>query len=387
MLRVAEPVEALHDRAGRRSHSQSPRRAEGKISQARRRLGAADSYRRSASCSHRHRTERGQSSSREGQIETIAQQAQESLDLEQGPIIRVVIYARESVAVRVLMIIHHLAVDGVSWRVLIEDLQTACQELKSGREVRLPAKTTSIKRWAERLSEYAASSEVIAEADYWRGVDAATTQKLPLENTAGANTVATVEKVAISLNEEETRKLLKEVSRAYRTRINEVLVAGMEMGLSKWMRGERVKIDLEGHGRQEIGEGVDVTRTVGWFTAIYPVVLELREEEIGERLKRVKEEMRRVPGGGIGYGLLKYSDQQERRAGEQEEGAEILFNYLGQVDQVMSEEGMFSLAPERSGETRSPRGERAYALEVNAIVAGGRLQVGWDYSREQVSRQ
>ncbi len=209
--------------------------------------------------------------------------------------------------------------DGVSWRVLIEDLQTACQELKSGREVRLPAKTTSIKRWAERLREYAASSEVIAEADYWRAVDAVTRQRLPLDNRAGANTVSMTEKVSVGLNEEETRKLLKEVSRAYRTRINEVLVTGMEMGLSRWMRGQRVKMDVEGHGRQEIGEGVDVTRTVGWFTAIYPVVLELGEEEIGERLKRVKEEMRRVPGGGIGYGLLKYGDQQERRAGEEDE--------------------------------------------------------------------
>ncbi len=252
--------------------------------------------------------------------------------------------------------------------------------------MRLPAKTTSIKRWAERLREYAASSEVIAEADYWRAVDAATRQRLPLDNRAGANTVSMTEKVSVGLNEEDTKKLLKEVSRAYRTRINEVLVAGMEMGLGRWMRGQRVKMDVEGHGRQEIGEGVDVTRTVGWFTAIYPVVLELGEEEIGERLKRVKEEMRRVPGGGIGYGLLKYGDQQERRAGEQEEEAEIVFNYLGQVDQVMSEEGMFSLAPERSGETRSPRGERAYTLGVNAIVAGGRLQVEWDYSREQVSR-
>jgi non-ribosomal peptide synthase protein (TIGR01720 family) len=148
-------------------------------------------------------------------------------------------------------------------------------------------------------------------------------------------------------------------------------------------------VDVEGHGREEIIEGIDLSRTVGWFTTIYPVKVESREEEAAtETLKRVKEEVRRIPNRGIGYGVLKYL-----RAGEQTRGemrrlaqAEISFNYLGQTDQVMEQGGWLRLAHESAGESGSPAGKQAYLIEVNAIVEGGKLRVDWSYSRNIYQR-
>jgi microcystin synthetase protein McyA len=145
-----------------------------------------------------------------------------------------------------------------------------------------------------------------------------------------------------------------------------------------------VAVELEGHGREEVGGGVDVTRTVGWFTSIYPVELEMaRESGIGERLKAVKEALRGVPRHGLGYGLLRYLSRElpERAA------AEVSFNYLGQFEyfgegpKETATPDEWSAAPESSGMDQSPQCERTHLLEISGNVAGGQLKMVWSYSR------
>jgi non-ribosomal peptide synthase protein (TIGR01720 family) len=279
---------------------------------------------------------------------------------------------------RLLLCVHHLAVDGVSWRVLLEDLQRGYEQGRRGLAVEFGEKTTSFKAWAERLTAYASSPEVEGQRAYWQGKAEAEAAPMPVDFEGGENLVGSVETVGLCLAEGLTRRLLHEAGRAYNTRITELLLAALARAWRRWSGQSRVRVELEGHGREqeEVG-GADVTRTVGWFTTIYPVTV-AGTGEVGECVKWAKEELRGVPAGGLGYGVLRYLGEGEG-AGWPE--PEVIFNYLGQFDQVLGEDGGFSPAEEDAGEMWSPRMKRRHLLEVSGSVVDGRLQMGWSYGR------
>jgi amino acid adenylation domain-containing protein/non-ribosomal peptide synthase protein (TIGR01720 family) len=319
-------------------------------------------------------------------IERTAIATQASLDLAVGPLLRVVLFdlgpARPS---RLLFVIHHLAVDGVSWRILLEDLWTAYGQRLRGEAVALPPKTTSFKRWAEQLAEHAKSPMIRGESDYWLHPVRAAAHAIPIDHEVGDNDERSVRAVVASLSADETESLLRDVPEAYRTQINDVLLTAFAQVLAGWTGTPGARVDLEGHGREEIFDDADITRSVGWFTAVFPVVLDLPENEgPGEALKSVKEQLRALPGRGLGYGMLRY-------LGEPAIGARlrampqsaVMFNYLGQRDQALPEESPFRWARESSGPARSPRARRRYLLDVNATIAEGRLHVRWIYSENR----
>jgi non-ribosomal peptide synthase protein (TIGR01720 family) len=313
-------------------------------------------------------------------LEKDAAAKQASLELSAGPLLRVCYYEL-GVGARLLIVIHHLAVDGVSWRILLEDVARACAQVAAGEELRLGAKTTSYQEWAERLRQYAQSEAVQGQLTYWRGLveRARQVKRLAVDQDGGANTVAGARVVEMSLEPAETAALLSEVPAVYRTQINEVLLTALVEALRSWTGERRVLVELEGHGREDIGEGVDVTRTVGWFTTVYPVLLEVEEGAgVGEALKQVKEQVRGVPGHGLGWGLLRWAGEDERR--ELEAEAELSFNYLGQFDQVFSESSPFTIAPESAGPEQSSRGRRRHLIVINAMIFDGKLRITWGYS-------
>jgi non-ribosomal peptide synthase protein (TIGR01720 family) len=292
------------------------------------------------------------------------------------------------------VVIHHLAVDGVSWRILLEDLETAYGQLAGGEAVRLPAKTTSWKSWAERLAEHARSDALAAEAAFWTEQTHKQSAPLPVDDPAGENTSSGSRSVAVRLSEDETEALLREVPAAYRTQIDEVLLTALAGALARWTGQRRVRVDLEGHGREEeaVG-GADLSRTVGWFTTVYPVVLELPGAgEPGAALRAVKEQLRAVPRRGIGYGLLRYLGGGEAGAAlGRAPDPEVAFNYLGQFDQSVSGESFFAFAEESAGASSDGRSPRQHLLEVSGSVQGGRLELQVGYAegvhrRETVER-
>ena len=319
-------------------------------------------------------------------IEKIAIEAQSSLDLAAGPVLRVVLFdlgpTRPS---RLLLVIHHLAVDGVSWRILLEDLWTAYGQRRRAEATALPPKTTSFKRWAEELAEHAKSPSILGEVAYWLDPARAAAHAVPVDRQRGENDEQSVRAVVASLSAEETESLLRDVPEAYRTQINDVLLTALAQVLGGWTGTPGARVDLEGHGREEIFEDADLTRTVGWFTAVFPVVIDLPENAgPGEALKSVKEQLRALPGRGLGYGMLRYLGDDEvaaklRAAPE----AGVMFNYLGQRDQALPEASPFRWARESSGPSRSPRARRRYLLDVNATIAEGRLHVRWIYSENR----
>jgi len=317
-------------------------------------------------------------------IEAHATALQSSLNLESGPLLRVAYFDLGAERPgRLLMVVHHLAIDGVSWRILLEDFQAAYQQLSQGKAVRLPPKTTSYQYWAQRLAEYARSEAVREELDYWLAVTRDGMAPLPVDYPGGDNTEASARSVTVSLTVEETQALLQEVPAAYRTEINDALLTALAQTLARWTGSRTVLIDLEGHGREDIFDDVDLSRTVGWFTALFPVRLNLEGADgPGEALKAVKEQLRRVPNRGLGYGLLRYlnGDEEITRQLEALPQPEVIFNYLGQLDQAVPEGSPFGPAPESSGPAHSPQGRRTHVLEVNGVIAGGRLQLEWTYS-------
>ena len=324
----------------------------------------------------------------------LADARQASLELEPGPLGRAVRFDRGEEGWVLLLVLHHLVVDGVSWRILREDLERACVQAAAGEPVDLGAKSTSFRQWAEALEGYAAGDALRAEAAWWQAQGAEGVAPLPVDGT-GERTEAAARAVSVALDPDETRALLQEVPAAYRTQINDVLLCALAEAAGAWTGSPRVRLALEGHGREEeIAAGIDLTRTMGWFTSVYPVVLDLAGAAgPGERLKRVKEQLRAIPGRGIGYGVLRWlsPDAEVRRALGAQADPELSFNYLGQFDGGEPAETRVRFAGGPHGRESAAENPRRYLLEVSGAITGGALQLGFVYGegthrRETVER-
>jgi NRPS condensation-like uncharacterized protein len=262
---------------------------------------------------------------------------QASLNLSTGPLVRVALFQLgKNQPGRLLFIIHHLAVDGISWRILLEDLATAYQQISGGSAIKLPPKTTSFQDWGDRLIEYGQSDAIAKELDYWLNESIKVTA-LPVDYPSGKedNTLASTASVSLSLSEEQTRALLQDVPSAYNTQINDVLLTALVQSFAQWTGERSLLIDLEGHGREDLFEDVDMLRTVGWFTSLFPVRLQLEEiDHPGEALKLVKEQLRRIPNRGIGYGVLRYLRQDANYNQGNQDASGERFAPLGRVKPV-----------------------------------------------------
>ncbi|MNW26218.1 Linear gramicidin synthase subunit D [compost metagenome] len=321
-----------------------------------------------------------------GEIERLADEAQCSLSLEQGPLLKAVLFdLGGGHPARLLLVIHHLAVDAVSWRILLEDLEEGYKQARRGEKIRLQPKTTSYREWAEGLREYANSPKVVHDAEYWLSLDAEALKPLPVELSGPeGNLASTIRTEVAVLSEEETSALLLDVPSVYRTQINDVLLTAFVQAVMAWTGHSSLLIDLEGHGREEITPGLDLSRTVGWFTAIYPVHFVLEPDtDPGQALKAIKEQLRRVPGKGLPYGVLRYLSGDE---GLKEKLAalpapEISFNYLGQFQQSQEgEASVFGTARESYGAVQSTGELRRHTLDVGGFVAEGKLHLTLSYS-------
>ncbi|MCA1635787.1 MAG: amino acid adenylation domain-containing protein [Acidobacteria bacterium] len=309
---------------------------------------------------------------------------QASLNFSEGPIMHVARFQRGAQPDLLLILIHHLAVDGVSWRILLEDLQTGYEQARRGEMIRLPAKTTSFKQWAERLNRYArVEMDEQTELDYWLNKSWGAIKQIPVELNDGLNTVASAQTLSVSLTEEETAALLYDVPRVYRAQINDVLLTALAQALSEWSGTSAVLIDLEGHGREDILPDLNLSRTVGWFTTIFPVILTPGLEDApATALESTKEQLQQIPNHGIGYGLLRFlrSDEMSNQLRSLPE-AEISFNYLGQFDQLLKGSTLFAPTKETTGLSCEPSALRPYLLEVGGSISQGSLKTTLTFSR------
>lgn len=312
----------------------------------------------------------------------VANALQASLDLATGDLARLVlIRLGHNQPDYLLWILHHWVVDGVSWRILLSDLALAYGQLEQGQVLQLPDHTTPLHVWAQHLMILAQAEMPTTTLEYWTKMAAIAIPPLPVDYPAPAtmNTMATAAVVEQYLDETLTQQLLQDVPRAYRNRVDEVLLTALVESLAAWTRSRQLRVDLESHGRVVNDANLDLTRTIGWLTALYPVVLDLRSTtDPGASLKAVKEQLRQVPDHGLSYGVWRYGRSPSPMPPMP--AAEIRFNYLGQIDRLPNNRFSLGFAPESPGILQHPRNQRSHVLVLNSVVVQQQLQICWQYS-------
>lgn len=321
------------------------------------------------------------------QLEAFASDLQASLNLAEAPLMRVALLhfgaagdgQRPTCGDRLLWVAHHLITDGVSWRILLEDFQTVYQQISQGQTVQLPAKTTSWQQWATQLQNYAQSEELQQELSHWLSIPSIVPTVLQSSVDISCNTGATAQSITISLTSAETQQLLQELPTRHHTQIQDALLTALLQTFRQCGGESSLCLHLEGHGRADLFSELDVSRTVGWFTTLFPVQLVAPDNaDPLEVLQAVKTQLQQVPQQGIGYGLLCYLNSDTTTA--LHHPAALRFNYLGQLDRGSQATELFKLASESTGIERSLRSPRPYLLDINGFVADGQLQMQWAYS-------
>jgi amino acid adenylation domain-containing protein/non-ribosomal peptide synthase protein (TIGR01720 family) len=308
---------------------------------------------------------------------------QRSLDLEHGPLLRALLVDGPQGQQRLLLAIHHLVVDGVSWRVLLEDLQTVYRQLSDGQSVNLPAKTSALRDWAARLQAYAGSESLREELSVWQDQLAGPVVALPVARPQGSLRHRDADTVSVRLDAERTRQLLQQAPSAYRTQVNDLLLTALARVVCRWSGHASALIQLEGHGREALFDDIDLTRSVGWFTSAYPLRLTPQAGQ-GDSIKAIKEQLRGVPHKGLGYGVLRYlADDLCKRSMAALPSAAITFNYLGQFDQSFGADALFHPLDESAGLAHDPDAPLPNELSVDSQVYGGELVLRWTFSRER----
>ncbi|MGW5880867.1 amino acid adenylation domain-containing protein [Streptomyces koyangensis] len=301
--------------------------------------------------------------------------AHAALDPRTGDLVRAVLLRPRSGAARLLLAVHHLVVDGVSWRVLLEDLESAYAQAAAGTPVVLEPAGTSLAAWSHRFARAVAEGRFDADLPYWEGMFADDADVLPRESEE-PNPVSGTREVTAGLDEETTTALLRDVPLAYRSEINDVLLAALAPVLTEWTGRGRVVIALEGHGREDLFEDEDLSRTVGWFTSYFPVALTASPAQgPGDLLRSVKEQLRAVPGRGLSYGALRYTAAVRELA--EQPLPQLSFNYLGRFGGTRADGPLRSVSG--IGLHQDPGSSRMHLIDVVCAVRDGRLEFTWSY--------
>ncbi|MGW4905293.1 condensation domain-containing protein [Streptomyces sp. NPDC004270] len=316
-----------------------------------------------------------------GGLDAVARTLHTSLDLERGPVFAAALVPRESGGeLSVLLVAHHLVIDFVSWQIVLDDLARAYEQLLTGNEVRLPA-TSPYSRWTRLLQEHAGSEAVHAQAGRWTAPPGpAGDASVPVASHERDARV----RVGL-LSAEDTTALLARTDGPGGIRPQDVVLAAVVHAVTRWTGRRHIRVDLEGHGREQLFDGVAPTRTVGWFTTMYPAVFDVAPG-LGPAalLRTVRDAVQDTPDGGIGYGLLRYlaTDPAVRARMAAVPPSPVVFNYLGRLGELLGGAGrtpgyqrLFTTLPPAEGMDRGPGNLRPHALEISAALTAGRLRL------------
>ncbi|MEO7585214.1 MAG: amino acid adenylation domain-containing protein, partial [Ferruginibacter sp.] len=322
-------------------------------------------------------------------ITAIASEYQRSLDIKKGKLIRVAWMQTPSYETnnRLFIVIHHLAIDGVSWRILLEGLELLLNNLSVGEKAGLGPKTSSYRQWHHALENYGHQKHALSQVSYWAEATKSY-YSLPVDKAfTGLVKVKDIARHSVRLSSIQTSNLLQEVPRVYHTEINDILLAALAWTMTDWSGKDKIIIGLEGHGREDIDPSIDTSKTIGWFTSLYPLLLKLPVVKDGKNLiQSVKEQLRQVHDKGLGYGVLKYIIKAPS-LNDTIQPWDIVFNYLGQLDNVMKESKWLSGAGESQGPERSDEIVVTEKLSVNSSVRAGELQLNWSYSTKHYNHE
>lgn len=305
------------------------------------------------------------------EIESISEKIQESMDLIDGPLVKVALFHTDC-GEYVLLCIHHLIVDGVSWRIILEDLLNGYRQACETANIVLPQKTASYKEWSEALTKYAKSELVSNEIAYWKKTAMRSKNIESLRNSGTVSSLCQVQ--TMELDRVITQQLLFEADKTYGTNINDLLLASLIIAMDRLYHRKSITVEVEGHGREVIDTALDIDRTVGWFTSVYYVVLEIGAT-LEETIIETKEALRRIPNHGLSYGVLKYMGKRD----DLDMRADITFNYLGALDQELDSFEGISIPNIPIGKSISEKNSERIGLSFNGVIIDGQLQFELSY--------
>ncbi|TWP50722.1 amino acid adenylation domain-containing protein [Lentzea tibetensis] len=289
------------------------------------------------------------------ELEEVADELHASFDLSGGPLLRAALFGGSCL----FLVAHHLVVDGVSWRILLDDLDTAYHQAVRGEPIDLGVKTTSVLSWARQLSSAVDAGTFDSEIPHWESVP----------DWSPSLAAGPEDAMAFELSASDTDALLRGAPAAYRTGINDVLLGALAWALGRWTGAPSVTIDLEGHGREDVFDGVDLSRTVGWFTTMFPVRLDVPDGSWRDLVKSVRKQLRRLPGNGFGYGALRWAGKAPAVS------PPVSFNYLGQFDSRAEDasQSLFGTVLPAVGQEHDPADRDPHVLQVVGEVGDGRM--------------
>ncbi|MBJ6369742.1 non-ribosomal peptide synthetase [Snuella sedimenti] len=325
-------------------------------------------------------------------ITEICNRAQKSLALDGGDLVRFVFIEtpENENANRLFIAAHHLVIDAVSWRILLDDLGECLTQLAAGKEFDLGQKGSSYRQFNSALIKYAESEAMETQISYWKNV-ANGLLKLPVDMEGEKSLLKDVEHFNISLSQEVTKLLIKEANKAYNTEINDLLLSGLASCVGAYFNTSKVMVGLEGHGREDIFNAIDVTGTIGWFTSFYPLQIDINTvRNTSDLIKSTKEQLRLIPDKGMGYGVLRYfHPSEEVRETLANVPWDIGFNYFGQFDNTMSggTSEWLIRSTESIGENLSPQTPFRTRLEINCSITGGQLHIVFGYSPREYQQE
>ncbi|AJP57999.1 hypothetical protein UC34_15525 [Pandoraea vervacti] len=319
----------------------------------------------------------------ETQALAAAQRAQRGLSLSDGPLLRAALINLASGGQRLLLVCHHIAIDGVSWRILLGDLQRALAQRDAGQPIVLAENGSSYGAWTTYWRDWAASPEAAKEVQFWTESLQGAHGTLPVDATPlSGDRQAEATEVTVALDANATRRLLNAANE--RARIHELLVAALAQAVGEWTGASRVALCVEGHGRDALPgmEAFDLTRTLGWFTSVYPLAVDVSASP-RETLFALKRMWRAVPRAGLGFGALRYhGDAEARRTLAALPQGRITFNYLGRIDAGFAD-GRFAPSDAPAGDARDASAPLGNWLSVDGAIANGCLRLQWRFSRER----
>ncbi len=305
-----------------------------------------------------------------------------SISLEQGGLIDLVRICVDGSLDLLLFSIHHLVMDTISWRILLEDFETLFNNRSVLERISLPEKSSSYQEWGDRLEEYSQSDSVVGQISYWSRPEA----RVVMPSLGSESPLLEVDESVLigkSVSECTTLKILTRANSKYQTHIDDLLLVSLLRAFRKWKGVSSLRLDLESHGREEIFGDIDLTRTVGWFTSTYPVVLSVsRAGSISQDIKKIHNELKRVPQKGIGYGLLRYvhPSHEINKALSDLPASEISFNYIGQFDKVLADDSEICIYKELGAVDCLVSEKKTYKLYIEVIKIDSVFNVKVEYA-------
>ncbi|TKI55059.1 amino acid adenylation domain-containing protein [Brevibacillus antibioticus] len=304
-----------------------------------------------------------------------AEATKASLHLEKGFLFRIMLFNLGQGTQQLLITAHHLIIDAVSWRILLEDLTTLLEAMKQGHIGKLPAKSHSVQAWADALADYSQTQHMLAaEQAYWQSVLTGPSIAFPTDHNHDIHELAQCETISAELSQDLTRQLTGEANKAYNTHANDLLITALAAAIDHFIQKGEVMIELEGHGREPLFDHIDLSRTIGWFTCMYPVRLQVSTTDPSTLIKSIKEQLRQIPQKGIGYGILKYLS----KTITYDTHSLVRFNYLG--DSNISNE-WFTLSDKSHGAESSLSNHITSLIDINAVITDSVLTIRLVYSR------